>query len=279
MFLEKYEHSIRQDVLESLSENGYAVVSRSDTSIQNNILDYYKSKELPNVIDGFYSTMMHSDFVHKKDVNSFLCERLYEFTSVFFRNHKPLFANYLVKSPNSNRNVGLHQDWTYTDENKYHSINVWMPLQPTNALNGGLYVVPRSHKLPFSLRYTPFDEKLYDVDKNLLTQKAVLIETQQGEALIYDSRLLHFSEGNLSDDYRVACAGIFLPDGAPALHYFLDGTIMKEYKTDLDFYCNLLPGEEPSITPSKTYYFSETASQEKIVEFLKNTQHVVEEKE
>jgi hypothetical protein len=128
------------------------------------------------------------------------------------------------------------------------------------------------------LRYTPFDEKLYDVDRNLLTQKAVLIETKLGEVIIYDSRLLHYSEGNRSDDYRVACAGIFLPDGAPALHYFLNGTIMKEYQTDFDFYCSLVPGEEPNITSLKTFHFSETASSEKIVEFLKNTQHVVEEK-
>jgi len=278
MLNEKPEFIVRQEMLTKLSEYGFVIVNRSDTSIFNEILLFYQAKEMPYVGEGFYATMMHSDFKHKKEVNSFLCERLNEFASVFLDDYKPLFANYLVKSPNSNRQVGLHQDWTYTDETKYRSINLWMPLQATNAKNGGLYVVSGSHKLPFSLRYTPFDERLYDIELNLLKQKSILIETKPGDAVIYDSRLLHFSEGNLSEDFRIACAGIFIPQDAPALHYYLDGNTMNEYQTDSDFYCNLVPSEEPAKTPSKTFYFNEKASSHNIVEFLKNAQYVVEDK-
>lgn len=271
---EKYKEKNVRDVLTELSKNGYVVVNSSNTTIFDEIRAFYEWKEKPYVTEGFFSSMMHSDFNHKKVVNTFLCERLHEFASEFLINYRPLFANFLVKSPNSNRQVGLHQDWTYTDETRFHSINIWMPLHATNAKNGGLFVVPRSHKLPFSLRYTPFDERLYDVDFSLLKKNSVLIETQRGDVVIYDSRLLHFSEGNFSEASRIACAGIFLPLDAPALHYYLDGETMNEYHTDIDFYCELNPGQQPSQKPFRTFSFDEKKDAEIIVEFLKNSQYV-----
>jgi hypothetical protein len=278
MLTDKSENIASLDLQAKIFDIGYIVVSRSNHSILDKLWQFYQSEEEPYVTDGFYSTMMHTDFEHKKAVNTFLCSQLYEFASLFLHNYKPLFANYLVKSPKTNRQVGLHQDWTYTDELKYHSINVWMPLQATNAQNGALYVVPGSHKLPYSLRYTPFDENLYDVDIKLLKRKAVLIETKPGDAVIYDSRLLHFSEGNLSNDYRVACAGIFLPEAAPAMHYFRKGNEIHEYSTNMDFYCKLMPGVQPQQNPIRIFQNSEVPSNDSVNDFLKNAQDVVEEK-
>ena len=270
MFIDKPIHFPNQDLFSKLSEQGYVVVSKRDSFLLNVIWNFFRAKEMPYAKDGFYSTMMHFDFDHNKEVNLFLCEYLSEFASDYLENYRPLFANFLVKSPRSNHVVGLHQDWTYTDEINFHSVNVWLPLQATNAKNGGLYVIPGSHKLPFSIRYTPFEEKLYNVDINLLKQKSVLIETQLGDAIIYDSRLLHFSEGNLSDEFRVACAGIFLPKDAPALYYYLNGKTMNEYQTDMDFYCGLNPSQEPNQVPSRSFFFNDRASPDAIVEFLKH---------
>jgi ectoine hydroxylase-related dioxygenase (phytanoyl-CoA dioxygenase family) len=58
------------------------------------------------------------------------------------------FANFLNKAP-QNADVGavpLHQDPTFVDETLYRTVGLWVPLVDTVPENGGLVVVPGSHR-------------------------------------------------------------------------------------------------------------------------------------
>lgn len=254
-----------KDAIENI---GYIKLKVTELSFINKLYDFYIHKEKDSVRNEFYSTIMHPKFEHKKEVNTFLVNSLQKMIEAFLPNYSGLFANYLAKSPLSSHQVGLHQDWTYTDETKYTSVNVWLPLCNTNERNGGLYVVPYSHKLPFAYRYTPFENDLYDVDETNLKRKSLLIETMKGEAIIYDSRLLHYSGRNNSTKERVACAGIFLPAHAPALHYFREKDVLCEYNVDLDFFCKLNPGEKPRDYPNKVFKLKDQKILNNIDNFL-----------
>src|SRR5690606_12668753 len=166
--------------------------------------------------------------------------------------YKGLFANYLVKPPYSKHQVGLHQDWTYADESKYTSVNIWMPLCNTNHENGALFVIPKTHLINGYYRSTPFDTDLYNLDMEMVESKSQNVNTEIVEAIIYDSRMLHFSECNKNSEERVVCATIFIPNEAEGLHYFREGNTLLEFKTDLNFYCHLQPGLEPPFEPTKT---------------------------
>jgi len=243
--MEVIKNKLTDEILEEIKTNGFVKLKVAEKDFVDELFSFFKSKELSAVNSGFYSTIMHPDIQHKIDVNTFLLNHLQQIADQFIPGYKGLFANYLVKSPGSNRPVGLHQDWTYTDETKFHSFNIWMPLVKTGKENGGLVVVPKSHNLPFSYRYTPFDENLYAIDIPLLEQHSFQINTEIGDAVIYDSRLLHYSKGNPSNEYRVVIAGIFLPNEAPALHFYKEGSFLEVYKTNLEFYCRLEPGVKP----------------------------------
>ena len=233
-------------VKQELEEQGYSVVSlfsRDELAqLKRLYTHHYGEKDLP----AFYATMFDEDLTVKLSISNELGKLIQKKAQVFLPEHRYLFANFLIKPAQSNHMVGIHQDWTYVDEDKALSYNVWSALDNTTEENGGLWVLPQSHLFHNPFRGTPFQGSLYNDNENLIREHAIFVPTQAGEAIIYNSRLIHFSYPNKSTSERVAFAGIMIPKELEALHYFEKDGSLYEYAADEKFFCSLNPDKEPA---------------------------------
>jgi len=122
-----------------------------------------------------------------------------------------------VKTPGS-AEVPLHSDWTFTTDPDQVTLNVWCPLVDVDDSNSGLRLVAGSHRL-FEHIGAPGVAPYFAGYEQELKERSALMDLRAGEAVIFDSNLLHWSRPNLSDDIRPAIAFICVPARAtPAMY-------------------------------------------------------------
>ncbi len=122
-----------------------------------------------------------------------------------------------VKTPGS-AEVPLHNDWTFTTDPDQVTLNVWCPLVDVDDRNSGLRLVSGSHRL-FEQIGAPGVAPYFADYEQELKERSALMDLSAGEAVIFDSNLLHWSRPNLSDDIRPAVAFICVPASAtPAMY-------------------------------------------------------------
>lgn len=103
----------------------------------------------------------------------------------------------------------FHQDALYfMFEPQDRCLGVWIPLDPVDADNGTLEIVPRSHEM----EVRPHDAKeginfgafaAQGVEDNAaFHERAIPVELEPGECLLFNTRLLHRSGGNKTDRHR-----------------------------------------------------------------------------
>lgn len=112
----------------------------------------------------------------------------------------------MTKSPEYSSDTGWHQDIRYWSFTNTDLVNMWLALGEENENNGGLVVIPGSHKMTFER--TQFDEKLFFCDdiepnKTLLTQ-AKSIELCAGDVLFFHSKLLHKASRNHTNHTKLS---------------------------------------------------------------------------
>jgi ectoine hydroxylase-related dioxygenase (phytanoyl-CoA dioxygenase family) len=79
--------------------------------------------------------------------------------------------------------------------------SLWCPLQFTNDLNGVLHVVPFSHRLSYQLVNPNYEWNLAPFRPEF-SKHSISFELQAGEAILFDSRLIHGSPPNVSSGQR-----------------------------------------------------------------------------
>jgi hypothetical protein len=125
-------------------------------------------------------------------------------------NHKLLTYFFLVKGIGGNSILRLHQDWSIIDERKYRAYSLWIPLCDSTTKNGTLYAMKGSHKFPLNIRGTGIPSK-YGPLFNEAEKYLKPIKVKAGEALLFDSRLLHYSPPNKSNKSRTAIVNNIIP--------------------------------------------------------------------
>lgn len=110
----------------------------------------------------------------------------------------------MTKFPRFGSETGWHQDIRYWSFAAPDLINAWLALGTEGPLQGGLSVVPGSHRASFAPGQ--FDAALFfrsDLPENQgLLQRALALELQRGDVLFFHCRLLHAGARNLSDVTR-----------------------------------------------------------------------------
>jgi hypothetical protein len=137
----------------------------------------------------------------------------------WFVNYKSIVSAFVVKTPGPTSAVPIHQDNAAIDEEKFSSINVWIPLQDINETNGAMFVVPKSHHIFFPFRcatIAPFSKNI----ETLLAPYFIPLYLKAGQAIIFDSRMFHFSLPNLSNDTRVVAICRICPNEAKVMAYY-----------------------------------------------------------
>ena len=119
----------------------------------------------------------------------------------------------MVKSHTDSDVLPLHQDWSVVEEDKYQTLFVWCPLIDVSVLNGGLFVLPGSHRYFASLRSGSYPSNRYVLPAGLarLHQGHPL---KAGEAILYSDALFHGSHANNGTrDRIVVTARVMERDG------------------------------------------------------------------
>jgi hypothetical protein len=229
-------------------EEGYIVVSLLDKAAVNKVKAFYEQGIPADLTYEFTSTHFSADRAYKKQVNDTLREVFTEPLKQYLNDYTIRFNNFMVKHSGENSRMPLHADWTYVDESRFTSLAVWCPLVDTDAGNGMLGVVPKSHQIITNLRGPKIPAAFNDLNEYIIENFGKLLPMKAGEAVIYDHRMLHFSHANLSGKTRVAATTVLTPDEAEIYHYCIlnDPANIEIYEVkDADFYVNYEHFQKP----------------------------------
>lgn len=165
----------------------------------------------------------------------------------------PGFAPFLVaattKGVGSDRPIKFHQDWTYTDERVTPTYFAWCPLVDVDATNGGLRVVPGSHRWATGLRASRTLEATEHLQEEFAA-RSVPVPLRAGQALLFHPATLHGSGPNPTGAPRPAVTVASAPVGAEFVHFHLDedGSV-RGWRVDDSFFTMNPYGAAPDGLP------------------------------
>jgi hypothetical protein len=234
-------------------KQGFVVVRTGQKKLFENIRSEYDrlSAELDSVIQG-------KGFINTSELPAGEVKRQQEqlignYADRIFHNvFKPDTVDiqpevFFVKPPNSSSEVAIHQDAVIVDERKRASFHCWIPLQQSDVDNGGLQVIPGSHKLvnPHRAFSVPWEFSNYG---QVLADHLMPVKMELGDILIYDRALIHYSPPNISDDWRVAMAYTVAERPLQFLHLLLNSKSkeVEFYEVSSDFLLNEDPFSKPT---------------------------------
>jgi len=124
-------------------------------------------------------------------------------------------ASIFAKAGHNREYVSWHQDSAYFGLDPHEEVTAWVAFTPSNAANGALQVLPRSHKLP-DLRHV----ETYAPDNMLARGQelqidddshAVTMELAAGEFSLHHERTAHGSQRNRTAERRIGFAFFYIP--------------------------------------------------------------------
>lgn len=209
-----------RDLEDEFRREGFVVVDVPSGVVES--LDGLYGANRMDVPHGFQATTQSNDADLKRRVHDGVCTIAGPAAQAWFADHRLLAGNFVVKQPGPFR-VEPHQDLCFVDEAKATAAIAWVPLADVEASQGAIHVVPGSHILPTVPRGSgdhryPFEP----LAAHLRARRSVAVPLRRGQALIYDARLIHWSQPNEGSAERVAAAFVAVPAAEPLLHYHLN---------------------------------------------------------
>jgi hypothetical protein len=213
------------DLDRDLRELGSTVIDVPDGVVEQ-LAELYAATR-PAQMPGFLATTQTDDPPLKRRVHDEVCRLAQPIVEASFVAHRSFAGNFVVKQPGDVW-VEPHQDLNFVDERAHRAVVLWLPLHDVAVADGAIHVVPGSHRLPTLPRGS--GEHRYPfapVGPHLKANRSVPVPLRRGQALVYDSRTLHWSGPNQGSHERVAAAFAVVPAAAPLHHYHLnpDGTV------------------------------------------------------
>lgn len=152
-----------------------------------------------------------------------------------FVRHRPVGRSIMVKWPARPGQPdfdgvpdAFHNDSQFIDERTgARSFMIWMALQPISPANGGLLVVPYSHRLDRTIRGWGVAAPWLS-HASVYERYAVPLTLDAGEAVIFDPALIHRSGPNPTDEARVAASLLVVEPGVPMCIFRRSGDAAAE---------------------------------------------------
>jgi Phytanoyl-CoA dioxygenase (PhyH) len=152
--------------------------------------------------------------------------------------YRLLHAGFIAKIPGKPNAIKLHQDSTFVDESQFTALNIWCPLTDVDEKNGALWIIKHSDRFYRGLRGQPFKEYDFnDIGDEVIAKYGKMLPMKAGEAIIYDTALLHYSKQNVSEKTRLVCNVVMVPAEAPAYYYHFNKqkNSLEQYEISDDF--------------------------------------------
>ncbi len=242
-------------------ETGYVKVPFLDEVEVEELLAFYLNSE-SGLSGGYHSSMFSDSNEYRAKTHAKISSIIQEKVADILDRHKIIICTYLVKDPGNMSRVGLHCDWSLTDESKYQSIILWVSLCDVDRENGAMYMLDGSHKDTNSIRGEGIPVPYDTLPDEFVLENMTLVPAKKGEAVIFDLSVLHCSFPNETKSSRIAFNVGLIPEEAPSLHYYVDNDTPKgmfdTYKAENDFYFQNTIGKRPPqalFLEQKPFYF------------------------
>lgn len=110
--------------------------------------------------------------------------------------------------------IRSHQDPFLLDERRGASASVWVALGRVDEAAGPLIMLPGSHRFARIVRVATTTDDLADYHP-VIERHARMITMEPGDAVVFDSALIHGSLVNTSGSLRIGASCVVLPTGVP----------------------------------------------------------------
>jgi len=188
---------------------------------------------------GYHVTAISDDLDYRRAVAEVIEQSLAPAISDLLVDYEPYTAALVLKEAAGDSTVFAHQDGTCNDEDERPGVVVWIPATPLDERAGYLRGLWGSHRYTPGIRSTPpTTAPFQDVRDELLIAEMPPIAVGLGQALLFDSRLVHGSEPNHSGRRRIVGYLRLHPVGVTARHYWWDteANVVHGYEVDRNFF-------------------------------------------
>jgi len=176
--------------------------------------------QLPIMYDGIHMSIWHSDLDYKTTIRDGIRQITEQAFKRNFKNYRTLTEQFIVKKRGEETTFHVHQDWAIVDEEKYFSLNMWIPLHDVDENNGAMWIVKGSHKIDYKVRGAGILFPNYTIFMEDLEPYITSYPMKAGEALVFYHRTLHGSPYNKTSPWRKVVQVSLLPANAPLQIYF-----------------------------------------------------------
>ncbi len=224
---------------------GYTTFSLLTPDEVQELRAFYESKDLMKDKGvGFLISMNNPDKALCREVRDKVWSIVLPRMNEQIENYKAYVASYVVKPSIPNSVVPPHEDWSFAarEEEGYCSLSSWIALVDTNFENGGMGVIPGSHRILQNHRPSPSPQCPVPLGEHVfsLFPYMKMIDVKAGDILLFDNRTFHASPPNTSGAPRISVGIGITQKDAQLVHYYLkpDGTRRNilRYNVDEEFY-------------------------------------------
>jgi len=182
-------------------ENGFIKIPFYNTEEVEYLTKLYEDLH-PKDETGFFPSTFSKDKEYRKKTDEEIRRVGQRSISENLQDVLVVCGSYIVKYPDPDSIMGVHQDMTLVDESEFTGINIWCPLIDLNDENGVLYVLPKSHRIFPTYRGASIPN-IYDETFEELIPKMIPLFLKAGEAVLFDQSIIHYSPPNTSNQKRI----------------------------------------------------------------------------
>ena len=224
------------------AQNGFVVIPKliSDEEVEEISVFFQSLKKLP-------SYQVNTSF---ESSGNFLCKttqaKIFEFVEQFMYKIADRFVllencdigdggTFFIKPPSKASILHPHQDSTVIDEEKSYGVFVWLPLCDINEKNGALNVIPKSH-LWGNVHRSQHIPWAFRKHHKLLWQFMQPIYVQKGDAICFDTSIIHASGINTTNEERIAMCGAIFEKNHKKVEYLQQNKKLQKFLVNKDYW-------------------------------------------
>lgn len=166
----------------------------------------------------FCYSLLEFTYEQNKEIRKRFRAVLAKFYESNFTNYKTLNESFLIKPGGKDEELFLHQDFCYTDENRFPSYNVWIPLADVTEQNGAVFVLKGSHNWYNNYRSSSIPT-LRTSMKKFPAEKIASVEMKAGQVLLFHPAVFHGSFANLTQQDRAIVTATITHKNADFIYY------------------------------------------------------------
>ncbi len=211
---------MKTELQQQYDEKGYVVVPGAiDSGLAQEMVNhiYWLAQKHPDVRPEalHHHLLVNDPFVHRLVGD----QRLLDIVEEFIGSDIALFAaHYIAKKPLEGQAVGWHQDGSYWPLQPMEVITLWVAGTASTIENGCMRIIPDSqnNRLLSYEEMTELDGKDYVLNAGIHPDKiddtkAVDLELQAGDISIHNPLIIHGSNANKSEQWRVGLTLRYIP--------------------------------------------------------------------